>query len=79
MVTGRDSTQVESPRRIERTREASREDTIASTGNFFAIVNRQNKTTTELPAESTIDVSGGNALPTNVPVVFFPSYRKRNC
>ena len=44
-------TQVESPRRIERTREASREDAIASTRHFFATVNGQNRTTTELPAE----------------------------
>ena len=43
-------TQVESPRRIERTREASREDTIASARHFFATVNGQNRTTTELPA-----------------------------
>ena len=71
-VTDRDSTQVESPRRIERTREASREDPIASTRHFFAIVNRQNETTTELPAESIIDVSGGNTLPPNVLVVFSP-------
>ena len=33
-------TQAESPRRIERTREASREDTIASTRHFFVTVNR---------------------------------------
>ena len=53
--------QVESPRRIERTREASREDAIASTGHFFATVNGQNRTTT--------NVSGGNALHMNIPVV----------
>ena len=35
VTTERDSTQVESPRRIERTREASREDAIASTGHFM--------------------------------------------
>ena len=62
-------TQVESPRRIERTREASREDAIASTRHFFATVNRQNGTTTELPAETTTDVSGGNAPHMNIPVV----------
>ena len=50
-------TQVESPRRIERTREASREDAIASARHFFATVNGQNRTTT--------DVSGGNV---NIPV-----------
>ena len=70
VATKRDPTQVESPRRIERTREASREDAIASTMHFFATVNRQNETTTELPAETTTvtDVSGGNA-PMNIPVV----------
>ena len=62
-------TQVESPRRIERTREASREDTIASTRHFFATVNGQNRTTTELPTETTTDVSGGNTLHMNIPVV----------
>ena len=69
VATDRDSTQVESPRRIERTREASREGTIASTRHFFATVNRQNGTTTELPAETTTDVPGGNALHMNIPVV----------
>ena len=70
MATKRGSTQVESPRRIERTREASREDAIASTRHFFATVNIQNETTTELPVETTTttDVSGGNA-PVNIPVV----------
>ena len=36
----RSQTQEESLRRIERTREASREDTIASTRHFFATVNK---------------------------------------
>ena len=67
VVTERNLTQVESPRRIQRTREASREDTIALTRHFFASVNGQNRTTmTELPAETTTDVSGGNNL--NIPV-----------
>ena len=35
VATERGSTQVESPRRIERTREASQEDAIASTRHFF--------------------------------------------
>ena len=48
VATERSSTQVESSRRIERTREASRVDTIASTSHFFATVNRQDRTTTEL-------------------------------
>ena len=34
--------QVEPPRRIQRTREVSREDAIASTRQFFASVNEQN-------------------------------------
>ena len=62
-------TQVESPRRIERTREASREDAITSNRNFFVTVNGQNRITTELPAETTTDVSGGNTLHMNIPVV----------
>ena len=39
VATERGPTQVESPRRIERTREASREDAKASTRHFFATVN----------------------------------------
>ena len=67
VVTEKNSTQVEFPRRILRTREASREDVIASTRHYFASVNGQNRTTTsELPAETTTDVSGGNNL--NIPV-----------
>ena len=69
VATERGSTQVESPRRIERTREASREDAIASPRHFFATVNGQNRTTTEFPAEIATDVSGGNALHMNMPVV----------
>ena len=70
VATERDPTQVESPRRIERMREASREDAIASTRHFFTTVNWQNETTTELPTETTTatDVSGGNAH-MNIPVV----------
>ena len=67
VVTERNSTQVESPRRIQRTREASRDDAIALTRHFFALINGQNRTiTTELPVETTTDVSGGNNL--NIPV-----------
>ena len=69
VASERGSTQVESPRRIERTREASREDAIASTRHFFATVNGQNRTTTELPAKISTDVSGGNAPHMNIPVV----------
>ena len=63
------STQVESPRRIQMTREASTEDAIALTRHFFATVNGQNRVTTELPAEITTDVSEGNALHMNIPAV----------
>ena len=67
VATERNLTQVEFPRRIQRTREASREDTIALSRHFYASVNRENKTTMmELPAETTTDVSGGNNL--NTPV-----------
>ena len=69
VATEEGPTQVESPSRIERTREASREDAIASTRHFFATVSGQNRTTTELPADVTTDVSGGNALHMNIPVV----------
>ena len=47
VATERNLTQVESPRRIQRTREASREDTIASTRHFFASVNGQSRITTD--------------------------------
>ena len=68
VATERNSVQMESPRRIQRTREASREDTIASTRHFFASVNGQNRTTMELPVETTTDVFGGNAQHMNIPV-----------
>ena len=69
MVAERNLTQVESPSRILRTREASRKDAIASTRQFFASVNGQNRTTMmELPAEITTDVSGGNTMHLNIPV-----------
>ena len=69
VATERSSTQVESSRRIERTREASRDDAIASTRHFLATVNGQNRAITELPAEIATDVSRGNALHMNMPVV----------
>ena len=69
VATKRSSTHVESPRRIERTREASRVDAIASTRHFFATVNGENRTTTELPAEIAADVCGGYALHKNIPIV----------
>ena len=61
--------QVESPRRIQRTREASREDAIASTRQFFASVNEQNQvTTTELPVETSAVTSKGNTMDLNIPI-----------
>ena len=63
------STQVQSPRRIQRAREASREGAIALTRHFFATVNEQNRVMAELPAEITTDVSEGNASHMNIPVV----------
>ena len=48
MATEGGPIQVESPKRIERTREASREDAIASTRHFFATVNGPNRTTTNV-------------------------------
>ena len=74
VATERGSTQVESPRRIQRTREASREDAIASTRHFFATVNGQNSSTTELPAEIATDVSRGNELTYEYTCCFFHSY-----
>ena len=65
----RNLSQVESPRRIQRTREASREDAIASTRQFFASVNEENRvTTTELPTETSADASGENAMNLSIPV-----------
>ena len=79
VATERGPTQVESPRRIERTREASREDAIASTRHFFATVNRQNETTTELPAETTTATGVFSRECTyEYTCCFFHSYRNRD-
>ena len=57
------------PRRIHRIREASREDAIALTRQFFATVNEQNQaSTSELPVEITTVTSEGNTLNLNIPV-----------
>ena len=62
---------LESPRRIQRTREASREDAIASTRQFFASVNERNRgTMMEGPIETSPDASGRNV--NDVPVTFTP-------
>ena len=69
VVPERNLTQIESSRRIQRTREASREDAVASTRQFFATVNEQNRATaTELHIESSTDASRGNALNLNIPI-----------
>ena len=73
VAPGRNLSQVESPRRIQRTREASREDAIASTRQFFASVNEQNQvTTTELPVETSADASRENTMNLNIPVTSTP-------
>ena len=69
MATERNLTHVESPRRIQRTRGASREDAIASTRQLFASVSKQNRVTMmKLPAETTTDVPGRNTMNVNIPV-----------
>ena len=58
----------ESSRRIQRSREVSREDAIASTRHFFASVNKRNRSTTiEGLIETSPVATGRNA--SNVPVV----------
>ena len=61
--------QVESPRRILRTREASPEDALASASHFFASVNGQNQVVTlELPEEiPTATAEGATAITSTVP------------
>ena len=74
-VTGRDLSeqwlnQIEPPRRIQTTREASREDAIALTRQFFATVNEQNQAVmSELPVEIPTVTSEGNVtLNLNIPI-----------
>ena len=71
---GRDSSeqrtsQVEPPRRIPRTREASWEDALASNRHFFATINRQDQVvTSELPEEvPTATAEGTTAKISTVP------------
>ena len=74
IVPGRDLSeqglsQEELPRRIQRTREASREGAIASTRQFFAPVNEQNQVTlSELPVETSAVISEGNTINLNIPL-----------
>ena len=73
-VPGRDLSeqglnQIEPPRRIQRTRETSREDAIALARQFFATVNEQNQATmSELPVKIPTVISEGNPLNLNIPV-----------
>ena len=61
---------MEPSRRIQRTREANREDAIVSTRQFFASVNEQNQTITlELPVETSAFTSEGNTMNLNIPVI----------
>ena len=73
-VPGRDSneqrtSQVEPPRRIARTREASQEDALASARHFFATINGQNQVVTlELPEKvPTFTAEGATAITSTVP------------
>ena len=58
------------PRRIQRTREASREDTIASTHQFFAVVHEINRdTVAEEPIVTSSDRKENDvAIPSNIPI-----------
>ena len=60
----------ETPRRIQRTREASREDAIASTHQFFAAVHERNRgTAAEEPIVTSSDRNENDvAIPSNIPI-----------
>ena len=60
----------EAPRRIQRTREASREDVIASTCQFFAVVHERNRdTAAEEPIVTTPERNENDvAIPSNIPI-----------
>ena len=57
-------------RRIQRTREASREDAIASTHQFFAVVHERNRdTAAEEPTVTSADRNENDvAIPSNIPI-----------
>ena len=74
-VPGRDLSeqgfnQVETPRRILRTREASREDALASTKQFFATVNEENQVVmSELPVDVPTNTSEvDTTINLNIPI-----------
>ena len=60
----------EAPRRIQRTREASREDAIASTHQFFAVVHERNRgAAAEEPIVTSSDRNENDvAIPSNIPI-----------
>ena len=60
----------EAPRRIQRTREASREDVIASTCQIFAAVHERNRdTAAEEPTVTSSDRNENDvAIPSNIPI-----------
>ena len=60
----------EAPRRIQRAREACREDVIAATHQFFAMVHERNRdTATEEPIATTAKRNENNvAIPSNIPI-----------
>ena len=60
----------EVPRRIQRTREASREDMIVSTRQFFAAVHERSRgTTIEEPITTSSDRNENDVpIPSNVPI-----------
>ena len=70
MKTKTESSIREAPRRIQRTREASREDAIASTSQFFAVVYERNRdTTAEEPTVTSADRNENNvAISSNIPI-----------
>ena len=60
----------EAPRRIQRTREESREDAIASTHQFFAVVHERNRgAAAEEPIVTSSDRNENDvAIPSNIPI-----------
>ena len=70
MRTKTESSITEVPRRIQRTREANREDAIASTCQFFAAVHQRNRdTATEEPIATAAERNENNvAIPPNIPI-----------
>ena len=63
------SSQVEPPRRILRTREASQEDALASARHFFASINGQNQVVTLEPPEEVpaVTAEGATAITSTIP------------